>query len=124
MHAVMNTLIITNRASFWDSFRAVFESHASCMDTAAGMEEALAFLRTHEVSLVVFDGDMDAAALRHAVFQVLSINAMIHTAAVSSLSSEEFHEAMEGLGMLASLPPQPSPQDVNRLMGELAALSF
>lgn len=124
MRAAMHSLIVTNRAAFWEPFRSVFESHASCMDTAAGMEEALDFLRTHEVSLVVFDGDMDAAALRHAVFQVLSINAMIHTSAVSSLSAEEFHEAMEGLGMLASLPPQPSPQDVNRLMDDLAALSF
>ncbi|MGN1039038.1 MAG: hypothetical protein ACI4P0_06540, partial [Mailhella sp.] len=104
MNEPMTTLIVTNRAAFWESFLAVFESHDSRMVMAGSVEESLMSLRTHKAALVVFDLGMDASALRHAVFQVLTINAMIHTAAVSALSAEEFHEAMEGLGMLASLP--------------------
>ena len=47
--------------------------------------------------------DLDPTALRRAVIDVLMINAAVHTAAVTNLEEEAFHDAMEGLGMLMSL---------------------
>ena len=70
----------------------------------------------------MLDINADNAALRHAVFQVLSVNAMIHTAAVTSMTPEAFHDAMEGLGMLAGLPSTPAPADIDALMDALAKL--
>ena len=37
--------------------------------------------------------------------------ALINLAVVSSLSGEEFHEASEGLGILAQVPPEPTAAD-------------
>ena len=48
---------------------------------------------------------------------------MIHTAAVSSMDAEAFHDAMEGLGMLTSLPEQPTAGDVDNLMDAMDRLS-
>ena len=52
---------------------------------------------------------LDPTALRRAVIDVLMINAAVHTAAVTNLEKEAFHDAMEGLGMLMSLPTSPGP---------------
>lgn len=49
------------------------------------------------------------------VTEILKINAMINTVAVSSLTSREFHDASEGLGILTSIPPTPKEEDGIRL---------
>ena len=40
---------------------------------------------------------------------IMLVNALVHTAVVTDMAEEVFHDAMEGLGILASLPPQPGP---------------
>ena len=62
--------------------------------------------------------------VRRAVIDVLMINAAVHTAAVTNLEEEAFHDAMEGLGMLMSLPTSPGPHDVERLLDALEALEL
>ena len=51
------------------------------------------------------------------------VNAMIHTAAVSPMTAAEFHDKMEGLGMLMSLPVDFTVQDVEKMMTALEGLA-
>jgi hypothetical protein len=51
--------------------------------------------------------------------RLLKINPMINCALVSGLSAEEFHEASEGLGIMAKLPKQPGAKDANELIKNL-----
>jgi hypothetical protein len=47
-------------------------------------------------------------------------NPMANLAVVSDLAAEAFHEAGEGLGIMAQLSPQGSAEDADRLLGLLA----
>jgi CheY-like chemotaxis protein len=69
--------------------------------------------------LVVTDeflGDMTGLQLAE---RMLSVNPMIHCVALSSLSSEEFHEASEGLGLLAQLSAVPDKDQAEELLQRL-----
>jgi hypothetical protein len=50
------------------------------------------------------------------------VNAMVNTAVMSSLLGQQFHEASEGLGVLARLPLEPSAVDAANLLRTLRNL--
>jgi hypothetical protein len=52
----------------------------------------------------------------------MTVNAFIQTAVVSRLSHDAFHEASEGLGVLAQLPPAPGRDDARRILEMLRQL--
>lgn len=65
-------------------------------------------------------GDMTGLELAR---QLIQVNALINTALVSPLSPEEFHEATEGLGLLAQLPPNPPAVTARELLALLARIA-
>jgi CheY-like chemotaxis protein len=74
------------------------------------------------VDLVVTDeflGDMTGLELAE---RMISVNPMINCAAVSTLSSRQFHEASEGLGLLAQLPALPDKEQAEELLQRLIDL--
>jgi len=80
---------------------------------------ALELVRSKSPAFVIVDEglpDMKPFAL---VTEIMKINAMINTVAVSALSSEDFHEESEGLGILASVPLDPGEEDGIRLAEQL-----
>ncbi len=82
-------------------------------------EKALAMLSSMAVDLVVAEEDLgDMTALEFAR-RLLKINPMINCAIVSGLPHEEFHEASEGLGIMAQLPKQPGAEDAESLVETL-----
>lgn len=71
------------------------------------------------IDLVVADeglGDMTGLELAG---KLLSVNPMINCASLSRLSPEEFHEASEGLGVLAQLPIKPGKKHAEELVERL-----
>lgn len=81
--------------------------------------QALAMVADTAVDLVVTDetlGDMTGLEMAE---KLLPINPMINCAAVSPLSPEQFHEASEGLGLLAQLPPMPGKEQAETLLQRL-----
>ena len=54
--------------------------------------------------------------------KLLRVNPMINCAVLSSLSSDEFHEASEGLGVFAQLPLRPAEKDAENLLKRLKNL--
>lgn len=89
------------------------------LEISASGEQALARLSGKAVDLVVADEDLgDMTALDFSA-RLLKINPMINCAVVSTLSQEEFHEASEGLGIMAQLPKQPGAEDAERLIQTL-----
>jgi DNA-binding response OmpR family regulator len=51
--------------------------------------------------------------------KLISKNPMLNLALVSALSSKDFHEASEGLGILMQLPPNPQKADAEKLLEHL-----
>jgi hypothetical protein len=58
-------------------------------------------------------GQLDCLALAR---QVILTNAMLNQALVSPLSTEDFHQASEGLGVMAQLTPDLTPEHAHRLI--------
>jgi len=81
--------------------------------------EVLRAVRANAPDLVIIDAtlpDMEPLGL---VQELLKINAMVNTALVSRLTEAEFHEATEGLGILARLPLTPDRSDAEELLLKL-----
>jgi len=54
---------------------------------------------------------------------LLPINAMINTVVISDLSPEDFHDAGEGLGIMAQLPLDPAKSDALEVLSRIRRLS-
>ena len=54
--------------------------------------------------------------------KLVAINPMVNCALISSLSGEDFHEAGEGLGILAQLPANPAKEHAEPLLKTLRQL--
>ena len=75
-----------------------------------------------EPALVILDLGLEDKALRQAVIDIMMIDASVHTAVVSDMEPEAFHEATEGLGILMPLPSSPTAADAQRLLTALAGV--
>ena len=73
------------------------------------------------MDLIIIDENLDEHSGLSIAKDLIRVNALAQLALVSSLSPEAFHEASEGLGVLASLPPHPDEKDAERLLNALAA---
>jgi len=115
-------LVTTNKDSL-SALASALEKHSEAdLSWAESGGKALEIASDIPVDLVVTDeklGDMTGLQL---AFKLLSINPMINCAAVSSLSHDDFHEASEGLGLLAQLPFQPGAEQTEALLQRLKDL--
>ncbi len=85
-------------------------------------QKALDKLSKTSMDLVVTDKELgDMTGLEFAEKLVL-VNPMINCAVLSSLPSDEFHEASEGLGIFAQLPLRPGKPDAEKLLNDLRKL--
>jgi DNA-binding response OmpR family regulator len=73
--------------------------------------------------LVVVDETVDDQGSLSVARQLVMTNAMVNLAVVSRLPAEEFHQAAEGLGIMAQLPVEPSAADGARLLVLLGKMS-
>ena len=81
--------------------------------------KALNMISESAVDLVVTDenlGDMTGLELAG---RLLAVNPMVNCASVSSLSSEDFHGASEGLGLLMQLPIRAGEEQAEDLLRHL-----
>lgn len=72
--------------------------------------------------LVVIDEEIGDMAPLDLVVGLLELDATIATAVLSEMPPEEFHEASEGLGVMAQLPPQAGREHVAQLLQKLKAV--
>ena len=72
--------------------------------------------------LVVIDEDLGQIDPLELIRNLLTINAFIHTALVSSLTHQQFHETTEGLGIAAQLPPRPSATHAADLLAKIKSI--
>mmetsp|Transcript_4917 Transcript_4917/g.2741 ORF Transcript_4917/g.2741 Transcript_4917/m.2741 type:complete len:123 (+) Transcript_4917:8133-8501(+) len=80
---------------------------------------AFSMISEKTFDLVITDESLgDMTSLEFAK-KLVTVNPMINCAVVSSLSSEDFHEASEGLGILMQLPPQPDKIHTENLLQHL-----
>ena len=119
----MDILIVTSRPEQWAPVLPVMEGRGAAVRQAGSLEQGMELVRQQAPALAVLDLGLEPEELRKAVIDSLRVNALIHTAAVSPMSAAEFHDKMEGLGMLMSLPVDFTVQDVEKMMTALKGLA-
>jgi hypothetical protein len=75
------------------------------------------------IDLIIIDDKIDGQSCMDIAKDMIRVNAMANLALVSSLATEEFHEASEGLGIMAQLPLNPDETNAELLLNALTALS-
>jgi DNA-binding response OmpR family regulator len=73
--------------------------------------------------LMIVDEEVDGLSNLEIARHIVLTNALVNLAVVSSLSHEDFHEASEGLGILAQLPRSPGVDDALRLLEAIRQIS-
>jgi DNA-binding response OmpR family regulator len=117
---MLRILLATQRPEALRSFAGTFASDPEVsLDLSASGAETLSAVRIFSPHLVVIDFDLPDVDSLDLVKELLMVNAMVNTAVVSPLSEHQFHEASEGLGVLARLPTEPVKKDAVELLGKL-----
>jgi DNA-binding response OmpR family regulator len=117
---MLKLLIVTpESAGFADFARKINETGRFEIFWAETGTAALALITRDPVDLVVADesvGDMSGLSFAE---KLVSVNAMINCALVSSRPADEFHEISEGLGIVAQLTPNPDGNQARNLLSHL-----
>jgi len=86
---------------------------------AESAKKALDIASVKAIDLIITDERLrDSTGLELAA-RLLTVNPMINCASVSHLSHESFHEASEGLGIMAQLPIHPGKEHAESLLHRL-----
>lgn len=117
---MLRILLVSARQEALLSFVEGFSSDTDVhLEKVASGAEALSAVRTAPPQLAVIDVGLPDTEPLPLVQELLTVNAMVNTAVLSPLTEEEFHEASEGLGILAHLPLQPGKSDAVELVRKL-----
>jgi DNA-binding response OmpR family regulator len=101
-------LLVTSRENQFSEFMdGLTREETVEIITAASSKEALESLSVAVPHLVIIDEIVDGVSGMKIARDILMKNAMVNQVLVSTLSPEAFHEASEGLGIMAQLPPEP-----------------
>ena len=108
----MRILVVTRRQKeifpFADTLAKSTEAELSFANNVA---DAIASAKYMPPAFMVLDENLDEGSPLELAVRLMAINAMINVAVISPLESVAFHEASEGLGILASVPPNPAASD-------------
>lgn len=107
-------LLQTRRPKAWTDFVAQLHTEGCTVGMAESFEQCKQAAQRERPVLVVLDPPSGELA-RSWVTALMMIDAGMHTAVVSGMPEEVFHDDMEGLGILTALPLEPTMQDAQRM---------
>lgn len=120
---MLRILVVTSRPQGLDSFvRTLASDPGVRLQAVASGAEALDVVRTSPPHLALIDADLPDTESMSLVQKLLMVNAMVNTAVVSPLSEGAFHEASEGLGVLAGVPIEPGKEDAEMVLSRLRSV--
>lgn len=117
----MLTILVASRdkGSLSDLESALTQNDDVCLLRVESANEALDRAGEKTIDLVIADEQLGDKTGLELIAGLISINPMITCAVVSGLTPEEFHEASEGLGIMAQLPIHPGKEHAESLLQQL-----
>jgi len=115
-------LVTSHRGALSGLAAAMAEREDVEVSQAESGEDALLAVSETPIDLVVADEDLGDMTGLELAGRLLRVNPMINCAIVSPLSAEAFHEASEGLGIMAQLPVKPGKKQAEELLNKLKKL--
>jgi DNA-binding response OmpR family regulator len=120
---MLHIVLVTVR---WENFHTFLGELCSdpevCLDQVTSGAETLSIVGTRSPHLVIVDSEVPDTDPLDLVREMISANAMVNTAVVSTLADHEFHEVTEGLGILCRLPLDPGPGEADCLLKTLRSV--
>ncbi len=117
-------LVTTHNHSLSDFASALAKHGAVQLSWAESGDEALEIASKGVVDLMVTDERLEDMTGLELARKLIALNPVINCAALSSLSHEDFHEASEGLGLMAPLPIRPGKKDAEDLINCLIKINM
>lgn len=116
----MQILIVTTRATKLSAFFDALEHGIQGVELliADSWANALAAAKVMAPTFVIFDEGLPEGTALELVRKLLSVNPAIDAVVVTPLDNVAFHDASEGLGVLATVPEHPTGKD-GRTLAEL-----
>ena len=124
---MINLLLVSSNDDSLSTLAAALAKHndVHVLQERSGAA-ALKKVTEQNYDLMITDENPDDMTGLELAEKVVRINPMINCAAVSSLTPVEFHEASEGLGLLAQLPVRPGvaqAEDILKRLREVISLT-
>lgn len=111
-------LVSPTRASF-SQLDSIFADNDVETAWAGSGAKAVSMIAEQSFDIVIADETLPDMAGLALAKKIIAKNPMLNLAVVSALSSQDFHEAGEGLGILMQLPPVPTESDAEKLLAHL-----
>ena len=116
---MLNILLVSQDKTSMSAFKAGLEENDAQTEWAESGSYALLMIAERHYDLVVTDENLGDMTGFEFIKTVIAQKPMVNCAAVSSLLSEDFHEASEGLGVLMQLPVNPGHEYAEELLEQL-----
>jgi DNA-binding response OmpR family regulator len=100
-------------------FSAGLETNDAKISWAKGCEQVFSKIKQNQFDLLIVDETLEDIKGLECIEKSVMNNPFLNTAAISSLSSKDFHEQSEGLGVLMQIPVNPSSNDGEKMLDYL-----
>ena len=118
----MKTLLVSGEtARLANLENTLVENEARVTRVRTG-SEGMSEIAARSYDLVVADEQLPDMTGLELVRKVVLTHPMVNIAVVSSLSSDDFHEISEGLGILMQLSPDPGHEEAETLVNHLNSI--
>jgi len=114
---MLRILLVTNERSRFSSLvQGLKAGFDGSIEWADSVEEARKKAIGTSVDVMILDEKIDGGTNLDIAHRMVLTNPTIHLVLVSPLNHEDFHEASEGLGILAQLPRHCGKEDAEQLL--------
>lgn len=120
---MLRICIVTEAPERFLDITEALAAESDCeFDWSSSVQEALSLAGRCLPALMIIDEVVEGRTALEIARKVIEKNAMVNLVVVSRLDSEAFHEAAEGLGIAACLPPERDPERPQILLRTLDLL--
>jgi len=118
----MHILLVGTHRVALAELQSGLEQKGALITWAESCSIALSSQKGGQFDLVITDEKLTDGNGLDCIEKIISLNPFCNCAAISSLSSDDFHEASEGLGVLMQLPAKPTENDAEKLIDHLETI--
>jgi len=116
---MIRILIVSTDKDSLGSLKAGLEENNVQISWAEACDTVLSRTKEEAFDLIIADEMLSDMKGLECIEKLVSSNPFLNCAAIGSLSSGDFHEASEGLGVLMQLPAKSEKKDVEKLLEHL-----
>ena len=116
---MVNILMVSPEKNSLSDLKAAFEETGAQITWGATCSDIFSELEDKTFDLIVINEKLPVMNGLECIERLISLNPVLNCAVISSLTTDDFHEASEGLGILMKLPERPGKEDAEKLLDHL-----